>query len=88
VRFAIRVTPRAGRDRIESVADGALGVRVSAAPADGAANAAVLRLLAAELGVAPSRLRLVSGAAGRHKLVEVAGLEPAELRARWPGLGV
>ena len=82
----MRVTPRAGADAIEGVADGLLRVKVRAAPADGAANKSVLRVLAAELDVAPSRLELVSGATSRTKRVVVDGVSRAALQARWPGL--
>lgn len=87
-RFSIRVTPRAGIDRIDGVVDGALRVRVAAPPAEGEANVAVCRLLAAELGVGRRSVRLVTGATGRRKVVEVDGIEPARLRTRWPGLAV
>ena len=86
VRIAVRVTPRAGEDRIDDVEAGRLRVRVAAAPADGAANAAVLRLLADALDVPPSRLRIASGARGRQKLVAVSGITPARVAARWPDL--
>ena len=85
-RIAIRVTPRADRDRIDGVEGGRLRVRVSAAPADGGANAAALRLIAAALDVPVSRLRIVSGATARQKLVAVAGVSPARVAARWPDL--
>jgi len=63
-------------------------VRVAAAPVDGAANAALLRLLAAALDVAPSRLRIAAGAAARRKIVEAEGLDAGAIRSRWPGLDV
>jgi uncharacterized protein YggU (UPF0235/DUF167 family) len=87
-RFAVRLTPRADGDRIDGVVDGALWVRVAAAPVDDAANRSLLRLLARALGVSPGRLQLVGGRRGRTKLVEAEGLDLPELRARWPGLGV
>jgi len=59
----------------------------TAAPVDGAANLALLRLVADELGVARRDVTLVAGAGGRTKLVAVAGLDPARLLERWPGLG-
>jgi uncharacterized protein len=86
VRISLRVTPRAGQDRIDAVEAGRLRIRVSAAPAGGAANSAVLRLLADALDVPVSRLRLVSGATGRLKVVAVAGISPARVAARWPDL--
>ncbi len=87
-RFEVRVTPRGGADRVEGVVDGILRLRVAAPPADGEANAAVGRLLTAELGVGRGSVRIVAGAAGRRKLVEVTGIDPVALRARWPGLAV
>jgi uncharacterized protein len=61
---------------------------VAAPPVEGAANQALLRLLADELGVARRAVRLVAGAAGRQKLVVVEGMTPDDVVARWPGLRV
>ena len=66
--------------------DGALKVRVAAPPVEGAANQAMLRFLAEELGVSRRSVRLVAGAAGRQKLVVVEGVSADELTERWPGL--
>jgi uncharacterized protein YggU (UPF0235/DUF167 family) len=55
---------------------------------DGAANHAVLRLIAEEMDVPRSAVRLAAGASGRRKLVTVEGVAPAEVQARWPGLEV
>lgn len=65
--FALRVTPRGGRDSLELL-EGALRVRVTAPPEDGKANKAVQKLLARALGVAPSRLTLIRGATSRDKV--------------------
>jgi uncharacterized protein YggU (UPF0235/DUF167 family) len=87
VRFAVRLTPRGGVDRVDGVnSEGVLQVRVSAPPVDGAANTALIRLLADDLGVGRSTVRLVAGAAGRHKLVVVEGVSPEEIAAHWPGI--
>ncbi|GAA4763837.1 DUF167 domain-containing protein [Novosphingobium ginsenosidimutans] len=69
-RLTLRVTPGA---RIETVAieAGRLLVKVRAKPEDGKANAAVLDLLARALGIATSRLRLLRGATGRDKQVQI-----------------
>ena len=88
VRLPIRLTPGAGADRLEGVVDGRLRARVSARPVDGAANEALLRLVAAELGISRSRVTLRSGAASRTKVVQVEGIEPAAIRSRWPGVDV
>ena len=88
VRFAVRLTPRGGVDRIDGVIEGVLRARVAAPAVDGAANVALIRLLAGEFDVAPSDVRLVSGATARRKLIAIEGGEPAVLLARWPDLAV
>lgn len=65
-----------------------LRARVAAPAVAGAANQALLRLIAEELGVARRDVRLVAGAAGRQKLVVVEGVESEAIVARWPGLRV
>ncbi|GIW17640.1 MAG: hypothetical protein KatS3mg064_0797 [Tepidiforma sp.] len=81
-RLTVRVTPRAGRDGIDGFDEaGALRVRVRAAPADGAANAAVAALLAKALGLPGRQVALVQGAASRVKVFEV-GLPLEEAAAR------
>ena len=82
MRLAVRVTPRSTRDAVEGFDDeGALRVRVTAAPADGAANAAVARLLAKALGLPGRDVVLVSGTTARQKLFDVP-LDVAEIRRR------
>lgn len=59
------------------------------APAvEGAANHALVRLLAEELGVPRSDVRLVAGSTAREKLIVVDGLDREVIVARWPGLRV
>ena len=69
-RLALRVTPGARSEGIE-LGDGRVLVKVRAKPHDGAANEAVLALVARSLGLATSRLRLLRGATGRDKLVQL-----------------
>jgi uncharacterized protein YggU (UPF0235/DUF167 family) len=84
----VRLTPGAAIDRVDGPVDGVLRVRVAARPTGGAANEALLRLLAGDLGLARSRVTLRRGAASRLKLVAIDGLESEALRSRWPGLDV
>jgi len=71
-RLMVRVTPRAARDGIDGFdADGVLRVRVTAAPADGAANAAVAKLLAKALDIPSRDIVLVSGATARQKIFDL-----------------
>ena len=68
--------------------EGVLRVRVAAPPVEGAANHALVRVLAEELGVARRSVRIVAGAAGRQKLVVVDDISRDEIVARWPDLRV
>lgn len=70
-RIEVRVTPGASRDEVK-IAEGAVQLRVTAPPADGAANEAVLRVLAAALGRPRRDLTLLRGATARIKLVGIA----------------
>ena len=82
--LAIRVQPRAASNEVLEVRDGRLLVRTTAAPADGKANKAVIRLVAAFLDVAPSRIRLVKGQTQRNKVLRISG--PVDLpQAIFPG---
>jgi uncharacterized protein (TIGR00251 family) len=87
-RFAVRITPRSAVERVEEVVDGVLKVRVMAPAVEGAANAALIRILAEELDVARRDIRIVAGATSRQKLVVVDGVDPEAIVARWPGLRV
>jgi uncharacterized protein YggU (UPF0235/DUF167 family) len=86
LRLAVRLTPRGGVDRVERVQDGVLHCRVAAAPADGAANAALVRLIGRELDLPASAVRLVGGATARRKVLAVDVAQRARVAARWPGL--
>lgn len=80
-RIAVRVVPRASRDAIIGVHDGALKVALTAPPVEGAANAALIRLLAKALGVAKGNVRLVQGDRSRDKVVELVGIDPSRVRS-------
>ncbi|SEM23169.1 hypothetical protein SAMN05443999_11628 [Roseovarius azorensis] len=70
-RIALRVTPRASRNRIVAEGD-TLRVYVTTPPEDGKANAAVLKLLAKALGLPKSRLTLIHGQTSRDKVFQVS----------------
>jgi len=78
VRLAVRAHPGASRTSVEW--DGAvLHVRVTARAVEGAANRAVIQAVADALGVRRSAVSLVAGHRSREKLVEVNGLDQANL---------
>jgi uncharacterized protein (TIGR00251 family) len=84
--LAVRVTPRSAKPGIGGWRAGADGreeleVRVAEAPADGAANEALVTLLAKALGVTRSELSIISGATSRHKRVAIP-FDAAEARGR------
>jgi hypothetical protein len=84
--LAVRVTPRSAKPGIggwRADADGRdeLEVRVAEAPADGAANDAVIRLLAKALGISRSELAIISGTTSRHKRIAIP-FDFAEARGR------
>ena len=87
--LAIKVTPRSAEPGIGGWREGTDGrevleVRVAEAPADGAANEAVVKLLAKALGISRAEVKIVSGAASRHKWVAVP-IDISEARRRLGG---
>lgn len=79
-RITVRLQPRAGRDELLGLSGRVLRARVSAPAIDGRANRALCRLMAREIGVAPSRVTIVRGERSREKLVRVDGLDEAAVR--------
>lgn len=81
VLIPIRVTPRGRKNGITGVRDGVLLISVTAPPADGAANAAVLDVLRGALHCPKSALTLWRGEKSRDKVIAVSGLEIEEIHA-------
>ncbi len=81
----VRVQPRASRNRIAGVHGGRLKLQVTAPPVDGAANRAVVELLAEALALPRRLVEVVSGASSREKTVAVAA-DAGQLRERLQSL--
>ena len=86
VVLTVRLTPKGGRDSIEGIetyADGraALKARVRAAPSEGEANTALIRVLAKAVGVPPRNIALISGATARIKRLMISGDGPTLVAA-------
>ncbi|MFD2234743.1 DUF167 family protein [Phaeospirillum tilakii] len=86
LRVTLRLTPKAGRDRVVGVVADAEGgavlkVQVTAVPEDGKANAALLKLLAKSWRLPRTALTIVQGATDRRKVIEISG-DAALLRPR------
>ena len=77
----VRLTPRAARDGFDGLKEGRLHARVRAVPEDGRANAALVQLVADEIGVAKSTVAIAAGKTARLKTVLVSG-DPTALQAR------
>jgi uncharacterized protein (TIGR00251 family) len=85
LRLAVRLTPKAASSQLLGlIEDGrggwAVKVAVTAPPVEGAANAALIRLLAQHFGLKPRDLVVAHGARGRSKVVEIRG-DAAMLRS-------
>jgi uncharacterized protein (TIGR00251 family) len=73
MRINVRVIPRSGKNLIEWETGG-LKVRLTAPPVNGAANEALVALLARCLELHTRDIRIVHGMTGRHKIVEITGM--------------
>lgn len=78
-RVTVKVHPRAKRSAVTGRFGEAWKVDLAAPPVDGKANEECVRFFAELAGVARSRVRIVSGATSRVKMVEVADVGQAEL---------
>jgi uncharacterized protein (TIGR00251 family) len=83
VTFAVRVVPRSSRNQIVGVEGGALKIKLTAPPVEGAANAALIEFVAEWLGVRRSAVSIVSGDRARNKLVRVNGLTQEQVLRKW-----
>jgi uncharacterized protein (TIGR00251 family) len=81
-RLRLRVSPGAGRAAIVGRHGDGWKVRVTAAPEQGRANDAVVRLLATALALPREAVSIVSGHSGRDKIVELAGVGPGLVERR------
>lgn len=80
-RVSIYVQPRAARTEFAGLHDGCIKVRLAAPPVDGAANKALVDFIAQRLGIAKSRVRLVSGESSRRKVIEIDGVSQEAVAA-------
>lgn len=69
----MRVTPRGGRDALTAGTDAHLAARIAAAPVDGAANAALIALVAKAFGVPKRNVAIIGGESARLKRLAIAG---------------
>jgi uncharacterized protein (TIGR00251 family) len=82
VLIAVRVVPRAARSGVAGVRDGALLVRLNAAPVEGAANAELIEVIAEAIGVPKRAVSIAAGEKSRRKTVHVTGVSVDEVRGK------
>lgn len=81
--IAVRVTPRASRNKIvELLADGTIKIHIAAPPVDGEANEKLIAFLAEVLNIPKSRLEIVAGQSGRDKLISVIDMDAETVHKR------
>ncbi len=80
----VRVIPRAARSQIAGRRDDALLIRLNAPPVDGAANAELIELFAAALGIPRRNIEIVSGHRSRTKRVRITGVTSADVEKLCP----
>ena len=78
-RITVKVHPRAKRSGVAGRLGEAWKLSLAAPPVDGKANEECVRFFAELAGVPRSRVRVVSGAAGRLKIVDIEGVAQADL---------
>jgi uncharacterized protein (TIGR00251 family) len=78
----VEVQPRASRSEIVGWREGRLRVRLAAPPVEGAANAALVALLADTLDLPKRHVTIATGATGRRKQIRIDGLDRAVVAAR------
>ncbi len=83
VKISVRLQPKASREGLRVWDEGGvLRVRVKEAPVDGAANAALVRLVAKYLGISRGAISIIHGATGRNKILKVEGLSASQVKNR------
>jgi len=81
--LAVRVTPRASKNRIVDIlSDGTVKVHLTASPVEGKANAALIKFLAKVLDVPQNQLEVVAGTGGRDKLISVLNMDSDTLHKK------
>jgi len=84
MRLNVRVIPRSSKNTLEWQ-QGTLKARLTAPPVDGAANEALIALLAERLGLPKRNVMIVHGSTSRQKTVEIVGMTPEAVEQKLMG---
>ncbi|MEK9629367.1 MAG: DUF167 domain-containing protein [Nitrospinota bacterium] len=74
IRFSAIIQPRSSKNEVAGIYNGALKIRLTSPPVDGAANKSCMRFISNWLGVSLSTIRIVQGLNSKNKIIEVEGL--------------
>ncbi len=78
----IRAMPRASKNEIQGLHDGALKIRLTTPPIDGKANQALIKFLSKTLHISKTQIELTQGETSRNKTLRISGLSKNELQER------
>jgi len=81
VVFDVQVVPKSSREKVGPIVGDRLKVQLTAPPVDGAANQALIELIARRLGVAKRNVAIVRGETGRKKTLRIDGVSRAEVES-------
>ena len=81
ISFVVRVIPRSSVSEIVGEYDGAVKVRLTSPPVEGAANAELIKLFSKKLDVPKSSITIVSGETSKTKRLRVSGVTSEQLRS-------
>jgi uncharacterized protein (TIGR00251 family) len=79
----VQVQPNAGRSQVVSFVGGVLKVKIAAPPVEGKANKKLVEFLSEMLDISKSQINIVKGASGKNKVIEIDGLDVAEVKRRF-----
>ena len=79
VTFSVKVVPRASKNQIVGKEGDEVKIRLNAPPVDGKANEALVKFLAASLGVRQRQVEIVAGVSSRHKVVRITGVTARQI---------
>jgi uncharacterized protein len=79
--LSVKIQPRSSRNDIVFSDGGEIRIRLTAPPVDGAANAALIKLLSDRLSVPKSAISILSGETSRNKILKISGLSTPEMES-------
>jgi uncharacterized protein (TIGR00251 family) len=84
IRLAVYIQPRASKTELAGRHDGSIKIRIASPPVDNAANRELIEFVAERLGMPKGKVRIVSGATSRRKVLEIEGATATAIAAAFP----